>query len=277
MSTARAMFVEHADRAASPSARDIASPNQREMTKEQPMRKLHGTLVQREEIARATWAFTLGLAGQKFSFRAGQAIDLTFPDPPYEDALGDRRTFSLAAAPGTDHLMVATRVRGSAFKKSLVEAPLGTTLEIDGPFGSFTLPQRAMSVVMLAGGIGITPFRAMVEDAIARGLEHSLLLIHSSRTPEEAPFLEELQRWSRGNQRFVYRPTMTQSVSSPETWAGERRRVGPELLADLLPSERNTYLYYVAGPGGFVKGVVDSLATVHVDEDRIRLEEFPGY
>ncbi len=241
------------------------------------MPKLDVTLVRREEIASATWAFTLGLAGKEFPFRAGQTIDLTFPDPPYRDASGNRRTFSLAGVSGRDHLLVATRVRGSAFKRSLVEAPEGTALEIEGPFGSFTLPQRATSVIMLAGGIGVTPFRAIVEDALARGLEHSLLLIHSNRTPEEAPFLEELQGWSRGNQHFVYRPTMTRPVRSTEAWTGERRRVGPELLADLLPADRNTSLYYVAGPERFVKGAIDALAAVDVDEDRIRFEEFPGY
>ncbi len=241
------------------------------------MPKLDVTLVRREEIASATWAFTLGLAGKEFPFRAGQTIDLTFPDPPYRDASGNSRTFSLAAAPGRDQLLVATRVRGSAFKRSLVEAREGTSFEIDGPFGSFTLPQRATSVIMLAGGIGVTPFRAIVEDAITRGLEHSLLLIHSNRTPEEAPFLDELQRWSRSNRRFVYRPTMTQPAPSLEAWIGERRRVGPELLADLVPTDRNTSLYYVAGPDRFVRGAVAALASVGVDEDRIRFEEFPGY
>jgi ferredoxin-NADP reductase len=241
------------------------------------MPKLDVTLVRREEIASATWAFTLGLAGQEFPFRAGQTIDLTLPDPPYRDALGNRRTFSLAAAPGRDYVLVATRVRGSAFKRSLVQAPQRTPLGIDGPFGSFSLPQRATSVVMLAGGIGITPFRAIVEDAIARGLEHSLLLIHSNRAPEEAPFLEELQRWSRDNQRLVYRPTMTQSVRSTEAGSGERRRVGPELLSDLLPTDRNASLYYVAGPERFVKGVIEALKALEMDEDRLRFEEFAGY
>jgi ferredoxin-NADP reductase len=241
------------------------------------MPKLDVTLVRREEIASATWAFTLGLAGRGFPFRAGQTVDLTFPDPPYQDASGNRRTFSLAGAPGGDHLLIATRVRGSAIKRSLVEAPEGIALEIEGPFGSFTLPQRATRVVMLAGGIGVTPFRAIVEDAIARGLGHSLLLVHSNRTPEEAPFLEELERWSRGNPRFVYMPTMTRPTNSPVPWGGERRRVGRELLADLRPADHDDALYYVAGPDRFVKAAVETLAALDVNEDRIRLEEFPGY
>lgn len=241
------------------------------------MPKLDVTLVRSQEIASATWAFMLGLAGQPFPFRAGQAIDLTLPDAPYEDAAGNRRTFSLAGAPGADRLLVATRVRGSAFKRSLVEAAPGTPLGIEGPFGSFTLPQRPTSVVMLAGGVGVMPFRAMVEDASARELEHSLLLIHSNRTVEEAPFLDELERWSHTRRRFAYRPTMTQPSLSPAEWAGERRRIGAELLAELLPTGRGSALYYIAGPDRFVKGATEALASLNVDPDDIRVEEFPGY
>jgi ferredoxin-NADP reductase len=245
--------------------------------KEEAMPKFAVTLLKSEQIAAATWAFTLTLPGPAFSFRAGQTIDVTFPHPPHQDASGNRRTFSLAAAPGKDHLLFATRVRGSAFKRSLVEAPAGTALEIEGPFGSFTLPRRAANTVLLAGGIGVTPFRAIVEDALDRRLKTSLLLIHSNRTPDEAPFLDELQTWSHGNPRFVYLPTMTQPGLSSKPWTGERRRVGPELLAEYLPGDRNASAYYVAGPDRFVSAVVDALDHAGVDEGRVRFEGFHGY
>jgi ferredoxin-NADP reductase len=241
------------------------------------MPKISVTLSHREEIASATWAFRLDLGGQSFPYKAGQTIDLTFPGPPYTDEAGNTRTFSIADAPGAGELLIATRVRGSAFKRSLVETPLGTALEADGPFGSFTLPNRAQPVVLLAGGIGVTPFRAMVEDAITRHLQHGLILIHSNRTPEEAPFLEELARWPTEHPRFTYRPTMTRAEHSSHSWNGDRRRVDAAFLAEVLPGDRGSALYYVAGPERFVKAVVDSLKTVGADEDQIRFEEFPGY
>jgi len=241
------------------------------------MSKLDVTLVGKEQIASGTWSFTLGLAGQEFAFRAGQTIDLTFPNPPHTDDAGNKRTFSIASAPGWDRLLIATRVRGSAFKRSLVEAPEGTALELEGPFGSFTLPQKPTSVVMLAGGIGVTPFRSMIEDVIYRGLKHSLLLVHSSRTPEDAPFLEEFQRWSGDGKGFSYLPTMTDLPHSQAAWNGERRRIGPEFLGELLPKLYGNPLFYAAGPERFVKAAVETLNGLNVDEERIRFEDFPGY
>jgi ferredoxin-NADP reductase len=242
------------------------------------MPKLKVALAGREQIAEATYAFRLDLAGQPLPHKAGQTIDLTFPAMPFPDETGNRRTFSIASAPGSAALLFATRFRGSGFKRSLIEAPLGTELDLDGPYGSFTLPGKSTDAVLLAGGIGITPFRAMVEDVRERSLQHTLTLIHSNRSPEEAPFLRELMAWAGGAERFTYIPTMTQSGASKQPWHGEKRRVDAESLRAWVPrGERAAQVHYVAGPEGFVHGAAEALKAAGVDEDQIRTEEFPGY
>jgi ferredoxin-NADP reductase len=241
--------------------------------------KLKVALAGREQIADATYAFRLDLKGQPFSYKAGQTIDLTFPDMPHTDHVGNRRTFSIATSPGKRALFFATRYRGSAFKRSLIEAPLGQELELDGPYGSFTLPVKPAGAVLLAGGIGVTPFRAMVEEVRERSLEHKLTLIHSNRTPEETPFLGELTSWATViGERFCYVPTMTRAADSKQPWTGEKRRLTAESLRDWLPhGERAASVHYVAGPEGFVHGAAEALKAAGVDEDQIRTEEFPGY
>src|SRR6185503_16898927 len=165
------------------------------------MSKLKARLAGREKIADATYAFTLEPHEAPFAYRAGQNVDVTVPALKYPDPTGNKRTFTIANAPGYGGFLVTTRARGSGLKQTLVEAPLGLDLMVDGPYGSFTLPQKPSEVVMLAGGVGITPFRAMVEDTLERSLDHTLSLIHSNRTPEEAPFLEELIRWGAQSAR----------------------------------------------------------------------------
>jgi ferredoxin-NADP reductase len=116
------------------------------------------------------------------------------------DAGGNRRTFSIASAPDDDTLMVATRMRDSVFKRRLASMPLGTEVKIDGPFGNFILhnnPEK--TAVLLAGGIGVTPFRSMVFRAAKEKLPHRIFLFFSNRRPEDAAFLKELEELEKDN------------------------------------------------------------------------------
>jgi len=235
------------------------------------------SLKRREEIAAGTWAFTLGLEGRQLSFVPGQALDLFLIDPPHSDPRGAQHAFTIAGSAGPDAVQIATRIRDSVWKKNLLEMPLGSKLEAEGPWGEFTLPAAPGDFVMLAGGIGITPFRAIAQDATARSLPHELSLIHSNRTPEETPFLAEFRRWTTANHRLTYVPTMTQMEHSRAPWVGLRGRIDAAFLDEVLDDHRNEARYMVAGPGAFVAAVVAALGEVGIAPDRIASEEFPGY
>lgn len=241
------------------------------------MPELRVVLGRKEEVAEGTWGFRLRLNGQEFAFRPGQSMDLTFPGAPSPDPRGHKRTFSIANSPGASDLLFATRIRQSPFKRDLLAAPEGTELVFEGPFGDFNLPKNPADVVMLAGGIGVTPFRSMLEDATARSLAHDLSLIHSNRTPEESPFLDELRRWTTANHRFTYVPTMTQVEKSTKPWLGLRGRVDAAFLNDVLDDDRAKAFYMVAGPLRFVEAARKALDEVGVPDDRVRSEDFPGY
>src|SRR5215472_11301952 len=112
----------------------------------------------RELVADQTMAFFFERPSG-LQFKAGQTLDLTLIDPPETDAEGSTRTFSIASAPHDADLVFATRMRNSAFKRVLASAPLGTSVDADGPMGSFTLQHDVTKpAIFLAGGIGITPF-----------------------------------------------------------------------------------------------------------------------
>ncbi|MGQ0750481.1 MAG: FAD-dependent oxidoreductase, partial [Betaproteobacteria bacterium] len=94
-----------------------------------------------------------------FRHQAGQSLLLTLLDPPETDGEGDARNFTIASAPHEPELMIATRMRDTAFKRVLKTAPIGTTVSMDGPNGEMVLhDDAARPAVFLAGGIGITPF-----------------------------------------------------------------------------------------------------------------------
>src|SRR5262249_51688835 len=155
-------------------------------------------------------------------------------DPPETDAEGNTRTFSIASAPDDAEIAIATRMRGSAFKRVLGSVPLGTKVGAEGPFGSFTLHNNVSKPgVFLAGGIGITPFRSMIRDAASRKLAHQLFLFYSNYRPEDAAFLDELQ--AAASKTFHFVPTMTYMARSKRSWTGETGFIDAAMLRRHLP------------------------------------------
>jgi len=234
-------------------------------------------LVERREVAVGTMAFAFERPPD-FQFAAGQYIVLVLPDPPYVDSKGDRRTFSIASPPqNSGRMEIATRMTGSALKRSLAEVPLGTRVELSGPSGSFTLhADGSVPSVFIAGGIGITPFRSMTLDAIARGLPHRIQLIYSNRKPESAAFHVDFRKLSRGHPALTYIPTMTEAESSGIPWNGERRMVTGDFLREYV-GDLGKPIFYIAGPPGLVTGLTKAVIEAGVDPDRVRSEEFEGY
>ena len=95
-------------------------------------------LVSRQEVAEGTTAFRFEKPSN-WVFKAGQFLDMSLLDPSETDAEGDTRAFSIASAPHEKTLMVATRMRDSAFKRVLKTMPLGSAVKLDGPSGDLTL------------------------------------------------------------------------------------------------------------------------------------------
>jgi ferredoxin-NADP reductase len=233
-------------------------------------------LLNRVAVAENTMAFHFEKPAG-FDFKPGQSADLTLLDPPETDAEGNVRTFSLASAPFEDQLMFATRMRDTAFKRSLKGLPLGTAVKMDAAMGSFTLHKNsAKPAVFLAGGIGITPFSSILRQANHDHAPHKLYLFYSNRRPEDAPFLETLQGLERTNPNFRLIATMTDMSHSKRTWNGETGVIDREMLSRHLSDLRGP-IFYIAGPPGMVAGIREMLVASSVDEDDIRTEGFAGY
>ena len=230
----------------------------------------------RHEVAEGTAAFRFEKPAS-WTFTAGQFLDLTLLDPSETDAEGNIRSFSIASSPQDETLMIATRMRDTAFKRVLKTMPLGSAVKIEGPSGNLTIHNDVKrTAVFLAGGIGITPFRSIAFDAAKQKLPHHILLFYSNRRPEDAPFLDELQALERENPNYKLIASMTEMEKSRRSWKGETGRIDKAMLARYL-NDAIAPIYYVAGPPEMVRGLHATIKEAGAEGADIRVEEFSGY
>lgn len=233
-------------------------------------------LIGRDPVADRTMSFRFAKPSD-WTYRAGQFVDITLLDPPETDAEGNLRGFSISSAPREAVITITTRLRDTAFKRVLQQMPLGTNVRIEGPFGDLRLHHARRPAVLLAGGIGITPFRSiLVEAAGGGGLPYPVVVFHANRRPEDAAFADELSALADRDANLTFVPTMTALTGPEGGWEGERGHVDAAMLrrhlGDLVDA-----IYYIAGPPGMVQGLRAMLVGSGVDEDDVRIEEFTGY
>jgi len=245
-------------------------------TKEVLMPDQTAMLLSREEVAEGTMAFHFERPSG-FSFSAGQFADVTLIDPLETDAKGKTRTFSIASPPSANELVFTTRMRNTAFKRSLKEMTVTAKVKIGSPGGSFTLRKNlAKPAIFLAGGIGITPFLSMAQQADRDGAPQEICMFYSNPRPEDAAFLDTLMALETTNPNFRLICTMTQMSKSKSEWKGETSLIDKKMLCRHLADLQGP-IYYIAGPPAMVAALREALVSAGVEESEIRTDEFVGY
>jgi len=240
------------------------------------MPKYETTLTARETVAEGTMAFHFAKPAG-FKFEAGQSMNVSLIDPPETDGKGNSRSFSLVSALYETELVIATRMRDTAFKRVLKSMPAGGRVSLRGPAGKFTLDGAdARPAVFLAGGVGITPFVSMSRQAAHDRLARDIWLFYSNRRPEDAAFLDELAALPRRNPRYRFVGTMVEMAKSSRPWTGETGFLDRAMLERHL-KDLSASVYYTAGPPGLVEAMQKMLADAGVDDEAIRTDEFFGY
>jgi ferredoxin-NADP reductase len=237
--------------------------------------KLEPVLRGRRRETGTVTTFVFDLEGQEFDYRAGQHVVMELDG--VDDPRGRRRPFTLSSSPCEPGILaVTTKMTGSPFKERLRELPDGAGVKLTGPIGSFTLePGRA--AVMIAGGIGITPFRSMLVTAAERGDDLAAALLYSSSVPSELTFREELDALAERapDVRVVY--TITRPEQASEPWSGPSGHLSEELLRRGAGGLDDP-LYYLCGPPSMVDDVrAILLERLGIRQEAIRLERFTGY
>jgi ferredoxin-NADP reductase len=212
-----------------------------------------------------------------FEYKAGQFADYTLVNPSQTDDEGNTRGFSLSSSPFEPTLMATTRLRDTAFKRVLRDLPVGSELELDAPYGSFTLHNKTTRpAVFLTGGIGATPVRSIVLQSSHDKTGHTIFAFYSNKRPEDAAFTDDFRGAADANANFTFVPTMTEPEKSGTEWNGETGVIDKEMIARYV-DDLTAPIYYLCGPPGMVKAMRTLLNTAGIDDDDIRTEEFTGY
>src|SRR5919202_3116470 len=162
---------------------------------------MRADIKEKREVAKGTLLVLFDLRGRELEYRPGQYFWVELLDPPYQDERGARRHITAVTSPTERGVIgLCTRLRDSAFKRSLAELPVGAEVDVEPPKGKFVLPEDASRpLVFVAGGIGITAFRSMLRYIQDTGSPHRVTLVYSNRDRESAAFLDELEEIERAN------------------------------------------------------------------------------
>ncbi len=229
-------------------------------------------LTDRKEICENTFTFTFDIRDVDYNFKAGQYAHFTILDPLTKDKKGHSRPLSIASSPDNkDTVMVAARAGSSVFIDNLLKQPIGSEIYVSKPSGSMYLKDNTSDLVFIAGGIGITPVRSIIEKAIKDNSSQKIYLFYSNKTESQTAFLNEFRQWAEQNKNFILIPL----ISDPGNVKGdfELGNVDENILRKYL-TDLDNKIFYVTGPPVMVDSISKLLSELGVSEEKIIMEKF---
>jgi glycine betaine catabolism B len=202
---------------------------------------------------------------ETLKWKAGQFIYYKLPhkDP---DNRGIIRHFTISSAPHEENIRLTTKFtynRGSSFKKALLRLEPGDELEIFAQEGDLIIEDPGHKNIFIAGGIGITPYRAIILDLFYKREVNDILLFYGADKDNIAfkDLLEEVSSKDPG--------LSVEYVFSPE-------RIDYKLLEDRVEDLKDR-LFLISGPMLMIKNIRDSLIEGGIEEHKIKTDYFSGY
>jgi len=199
--------------------------------------------------------------------RAGQHVDVRLTA---DDGYQAERAYSIASAPGEPLAITVERLDDGEVSPYLTEeVQPGDFLEVRGPIGGYFVWEPAFGgpLMLLAGGSGVVPLRAILRYRRLIGSSVPARLLYSSRSFQDVIYQAELD--SDGAE-VIYALTRSQ----PPGWTGYARRVDQQLLAEVAWPAAQQPLAYVCGPTSFVEAVASGLVGLGYPAERVKTERF---
>lgn len=212
---------------------------------------------------------------EPMEYRAGHHLSMMLPHE-HPDERGMVRTFTISSSPTESFYSITTRRGPSSFKKALFSLANGSTVDIRHPHGRLGLDETNLGPrLMIAGGIGITPFRSIIKYTFDKKVPIPLTLLYSNKSSESIVFGKELDEIAGQQAHFKLTHTITRPQESKETWKGRMGRIDESLVKEHVGDPAT--MVYIAGPSAFVEGMATIVQALNVPPERMLFEKFSGY
>ena len=204
-----------------------------------------------------------------FRFKPGQFGWLTLWGSPFQ-ITGHPFSFSSSAAAADGRVEMTIRNLGD-FTSGIAKVPPGRRVFLDGPYGAFTADSApADMLVLIAGGVGITPMMSIVRTFADNGDKRPVLLFYGSRNYEEITFREELEALTS---RLDL--TVVHVLQNPDDgWTGERGFIDADLFRRHLPPRYAAHEYFICGPDAMMDAIERALSGLDVPMSRYHSERY---
>jgi ferredoxin-NADP reductase/DMSO/TMAO reductase YedYZ heme-binding membrane subunit len=206
-----------------------------------------------------------------FVHKPGQYLNVTLPI----NGQSVRRSYTIASSPTRSaycEITVKREANGLASRYLHDELREGMTIAISAPAGQFTFTGiEAERLILIGGGVGITPLMAKIRSLTDRGWGGAIHLIYSIRTQAELIFQQELQALE---ERFPnLKLTITCTRNADDRWPGERGRIDETMLRRLISDWQRTRIH-LCGPTEMTVPLIEALMEMGVPAEQIKDEAF---
>lgn len=214
---------------------------------------------------------------KKLDYLPGQYLEWTLPHRK-PDMRGNRRFFTIASSPTENDIRLGIKItdKSSSFKNALLKQNIGSVISAGLLAGDFTLPNKENEkLVLIAGGIGITPFRSMIKYIIDAKQKRDVILFYACSDPSEFVYKDIFEKASYSNLlKVIY--VITHAENAPTTWHGEKGRITADMIKDHV-ADCDKRRFYLSGPNSMVQGYKELLNKMGIKNSQIKTDYFPGY
>jgi ferredoxin-NADP reductase len=206
----------------------------------------------------------LEIEGEKIIYKSGQFITVYFP----ELGTPEGKAYSISSAPSEEYVSITVKSMG-AFSKRLCSLKKGDYITASLPYGYFFTENDETDLVLIAGGIGIAPFRSMIVDSIANLQKRKIILFYSNQKVDDIIYLNELNKISKLNKNIVFKYFITRQEKVSLGYQKGRIKI-----ADLIEENKKNSEFMICGSISFVRDFWKGLKDSGISEDALYTEAF---